>query len=153
MEVSLRMIEEAIDGIATTEEADQQFNPEDAIYFEMDNREAGLGYPDDEPFRTWFKEPHNLCLRDYVFAHQNQLCVYIQEIEDGVLNFVVSAGRKWVEKTCPKLLTEYSKFLIQKDEYGDWRGYFGLEPMEWRPEYFGISWYSDEDPTILLDQK
>ena len=59
-------------------------------------------------------------------------------------HFCITATREWVEKNCPKLLTEYTKFLRYPDEDGDVQGRFGHWFLPYSEENFGITDIDDD---------
>jgi hypothetical protein len=142
---------------------------EEIIYFEINNWFAGRDYPEDEIFYKW--------INDYQFGKdewckQNKLCVMCGAI-DMSMNYCVAAPKSWVEKNCPRLLTDeeyeykiitsgwdketvktckkkYSDFLCYPDSDGEVFGHIS----DWQfPEYceenFGVtwndSWWGDSD--------
>lgn len=139
---------------------------EEIIYFEINNWFAGRDYPNDEIFYKWIE---NYQFRDDEWCKENKLCVMCGAI-DMSINYCVAAPKSWVEKNCPKLLTDeeyeykiitsgwdkkidsvketvtvykkkYSDFLCQLDEDGYAYGHIS----DWGfPEYceenFGVTW-------------
>ena len=116
----------------------------EVVYFQMNNWFAGRDYPAEEPFLTWMKDDCKLLLCNGKFAKQNQLCVKVR-IVDMAHVFMVTALKSWVEKTCPSLLTEHSRFLVQPDASGRYMGRFGMEAFEWKPSHVGTYWMDDYD--------
>lgn len=134
---------------------------QDVIYFELNNWFAGKDYPDAEPFRTWMKDSV-LQFSDDEWVKENKLCVYISMVDMSV-NFCITATREWVEKNCPKLLSDegldtvfihqsanetkevkeewrYKDFLRFPDD-GVVKGRFGCPFFEYSEENFGVHWY------------
>ena len=75
---------------------------EEIVYFEINNWFAGRDYPNDEIFYKWIKDCQ---FRDNEWCKQNKLCVMCGAI-DMSMNYCVAAPKSWVEKNCPKLLTD-----------------------------------------------
>ena len=48
-----------------------------------------------------------------------------------------------VEKNCPELLTKYTQFLRNPDEYGDVEGKFGCPFLEYNESNFGVKYWSE----------
>ena len=92
----------------------------EVVYFELNNWFCERDYPNEEPFLTWMHDknssfPYKLLNENFV--KENELCV-IAFPYDMSLNFLVTAKKSWVEKTCPSLLTKFTKFLRFPDEEG-----------------------------------
>lgn len=87
------------------------------VYFELNNWWRGKDYPDDEPFTTWMGNDYNIYFNNEKWVEENKLCV-VRSIIDMSMNFCVTSTKEWVEKNCPKLLTEYEQFLRYPDEDG-----------------------------------
>lgn len=121
----------------------------DVVYFELNNWFAGEDYPNDEPFLSWMKNDLNIKFRNEKWVIENELCV-VESIVDMSSNFCITAKKEWVEKNCPKLLTDYKEFLRypekyeDEDEDGEVYGRFGNHFLEWSEENFGIT-YDDEE--------
>lgn len=113
------------------------------VYFELNNWFAGEDYPNDEPFLSWMRDDLNIKFRNEKWVIENELCV-VESIVDMSSNFCITAKKEWVEKNCPKLLTDYKEFLRYPDEDGEVYGRFGCHFLEWSKENFGITW-DDED--------
>ena len=110
----------------------------DVVYFELNNWTCGKHYPAEEPFLTWVGNDLNLHFQNEKWVRENKLCV-VRSIIDMSVNFCVTATREWVEKNCPKLLTEYSGFLRYPDDDGDVYGRFGDAFLEYSKESIGIT--------------
>lgn len=76
----------------------------DVIYFELNNWFRGRNYPPGEPFDSWIRTDQ---LSDDDWCKENKICVRYGMI-DMSDNYIVTATREWVEKNCPKLLTDES---------------------------------------------
>ena len=137
---------------------------EEIVYFEINNWFAGRDYPNDEIFCKWINDSQ---FRYDEWCKENKLCVMCGAI-DMSMNYCVAAPKSWVEKNCPKLLTDeeyeydintvrpvedevklittthkkkYSDFLCHPDSDGDVYGHIS----DWCfPEYceenFGVTW-------------
>ena len=131
---------------------------EDIIYFELDNWTCGLDYPNAEPFTTWMSDSV-LIFNDDLWCKNNELCVLATIIDMSVC-FLISAKRSWVEKHCPKLLTDedcsdkestiatskYSNFVYKPDENGDVYGSIsGLCFRNYCKENYGVIWEEDKE--------
>lgn len=114
------------------------------VYFELNNWFAGRDYPDDEPFLSWLGNDLSIIFNNEKWVIDNELCV-VTRFVDMSRNFCITAKKEWVEKNCPKLLTEYKKFLRYPDEDGYVYGRFGSEFLEWSEENFGITWEDEEE--------
>lgn len=110
----------------------------DIIYFELNNWMRGEDYPNDEPFITWVGNDYDLKFQNEEFVKENKLCV-VRSIIDMSVNFCITAKKEWVEKNCPKLLTDYTDFLREPDEDGYVYGRFGDEFLEYSEENIGIT--------------
>ena len=123
----------------------------DVVYFELNNWFAGEDYPNDEPFLSWMRNDLNIKFRNEKWVIENELCV-VASMVDMSSNFCITAKKEWVEKNCPKLLTDYKEFLRypekyeneDEDECVDVYGRFGCHFLEWSEENFGIT-YDDEE--------
>lgn len=139
---------------------------EEIVYFEINNWFCGRDYPNDEIFYKWISDCQ---FRDDEWCKQNKLCVMCGAI-DMSMNYCVAAPKSWVEKNCPKLLTDeeyeykiitsgwdketndvketittytkkYSDFLCHPDEDGYVYGHIsGWEFPEYKEENFGVTW-------------
>ena len=139
---------------------------EEIVYFEINNWFAGRDYPNDEIFYKWINDYQ---FRDDEWCKENKLCVMCGAV-DMSMNYCVAAPKSWVEKNCPKLLTDeeyeykiitsgwdketndvketvkthkkkYSDFLCYPDSDGEVFGHIS----DWQfPEYceenFGVTW-------------
>ena len=128
---------------------------EEIIYFELNHWWAGSTYPDDEPFISWMsdyyktpEEESKSWIRDKEIMDKwykdNELVVVISVLDMSV-NFCVSAKKSWVEKVCPKLLTEYTKFLRTSEDGNLPIGEYSCPFKEYKPENFGIHYWSYEE--------
>ena len=137
---------------------------EEIIYFEINNWFCGRDYPDDEIFHKWINDYQ---FRDDEWCKENKLCVMCGAI-DMSMNYCVAAPKSWVEKNCPKLLTDeefeykiitsrgfkdevkvtvtthkkkYSDFLCHPDSDGYVYGHISdWEFPEYCEENFGVTW-------------
>ena len=75
---------------------------EEIVYFEINNWFAGRDYPNDEIFYKWINDYQ---FRDDEWCKENKLCVMCGAV-DMSMNYCVAAPKSWVEKNCPKLLTD-----------------------------------------------
>ena len=82
--------------------------------------------------------------RNETRVKENRLCVVFSFI-DISQNFCITATREWVEKNCPKLLTDYKKFLRQPDEDGDVQGKFDQWFLPYSEENIGIKFIDTEE--------
>ena len=114
------------------------------IYFELNNWFSGRDYPNEEPFLNWMQNDLSIIFRNEKWVIDNQLCV-VASFVDMSQNFCITAKKEWVEKNCPKLLTEYKKFLRFPDEDEEVYGRFGSRFLEWSEENFGITWDDEEE--------
>ena len=114
------------------------------IYFELNNWFAGEHYPAEEPFLTWIGHDLNIHFNNENWVKTNNLCVVRHRI-DMSMNFCITATKEWVETNCPKLLTDYIKFLRYPDEDGYVEGQFGDEFLEYLEENIGITDICDDD--------
>lgn len=147
---------------------------EEIIYFEIDNWFAGQDYPNAQPFLNWMNDGLNLTFTNNNWCIDNRLCVEATIIDMSVC-FCVSAPRSWIEKNCPKLLTDeecgsikiishydtnigamvdetkyehcsYSKFICKPNEDGEVYGRISnLHFAEYKEENFGVHWKDEED--------
>lgn len=132
---------------------------EEIIYFELNNWFPVEDYPNAEPFITWCSDYY---LDNEQFVKENELCV-VRSVIDMSANWCVTAKRSWVEKVCPKLLSnettstefvkgtfggketkytrtgKYRDFLRFPDKYGMVYGKFGDEFLPWSKENIGIT--------------
>ena len=110
----------------------------DIIYFELNNWIRGEHYPDDEPFISWMSDDANIVFNDIDWVMQNKLCV-VRSIIDMSMNFCITTTKEWVERNCPKLLTEYKKFLRDPEDDKITYGQFGHVFLEYNENNFGIT--------------
>lgn len=115
----------------------------DIIYFEINDwgREY---YPDIEPFLSWMSDQFHIKFDDESWVKQNKLCV-VKTFVDMSCNFCVTTTRKWVEENCPKLFTDYKKFLRYPDENGDVYGQFGTLFLDYCEENIGLEDREEDD--------
>ena len=116
---------------------------DEIICFELNNWFCGDDYPDDEPFLTWIGNDLNIHFNDENWVRENKLCV-VRSIIDMSVNFCITTTKSWVEKNCPKLLTEYKNFLRFPDEDGWIEGRFGNDFLEYKEKNIGITEENDE---------
>lgn len=141
---------------------------EEIIYFELDNWFCGRDYPNAEPFISWMGKDYGFCFGNDEWCKENKLCVEAGAIDMSTC-FCISAPKSWVEKNCPKLLTDeecgsefvtehgdgngnwiketkyesckYSKFVCKPDEDGYVYGRISEWPFrEYKEENFGVHW-------------
>lgn len=115
----------------------------EVVYFELNNWFAGEHYPAEEPFLTWIGHDLSIHFNNEDWVNDNKLCV-VRHMIDMSMNFCVTATKEWVEANCPKLLTEYTKFLRYSDKDGCVDGQFGDEFLEYSEENIGITDVYDE---------
>ena len=131
------------------------------VYFELNNWFPGRDYPNAEPFNTWCSDDLNLYFSNENFVKENKLCV-VKTLVDMSVNWCITAPKDWVEKNCPKLLSNestsntfitsgpngkttserifpYSQFLRFPDEDGYVYGQFGTKFKEYNEENIGIT--------------
>lgn len=116
----------------------------DIIYFELNNWFSGRDYPDDEPFISWMSNDLKIPFRSETWVKENKLCVVVSFI-DMSQNFCITATKEWVEKNCPKLLTNYTEFLRYPDEDGDVERKFGQWFLPYSEENIGVKYIDDDD--------
>lgn len=117
---------------------------QEIIYFELNNWTPGEHYPDEEPFNTWIGDDLNIYFKSEDWVKENKLCV-MGEIIDMSVNFCITAPKEWVEKYCPKLLTEHSRFLREPDKNGEVYGQWETPFLEYNEENIGIKWYFENN--------
>lgn len=109
----------------------------DIVYFELSNWTQDEHYPAEEPFTTWIGNDLNIYFNNEDWVKRNNLCV-VRNIIDMSVNFCITATKEWVDKHCPRLLTEHKKFLRYPEEddvvYGD----FGDRFLEYSADNIGI---------------
>jgi hypothetical protein len=140
---------------------------EEIIYFELDNWFGGRDYPNAEPFISWMGKDYGFCFGNDEWCKENKLCVEAGPIDMSTC-FCISAPRSWVEKNCPKLLTDeecgsytyieytnkdgervrekryesctYSKFVCKPNKYGI-HGRISHWPFrDYEEANFGVHW-------------
>lgn len=145
-------------------------NTNDLVYFELNNWFAGRDYPPEEPIASWVE--HYWGFHNDEFCKKNKLVVLEGNIDMSV-NFCIIAQRKWVEDSCPVLLSgkEYTykiirsgydkdlgkivekeiiqsgnmnNFLRYPDDDGDVYGRFGWRFPEYTEENIGNTYYECE---------
>lgn len=116
---------------------------EKVVYFELNNWFRDEHYPDDEPFITWLGNDLNITFNNEDWVKENKLCV-VRSMIDMSTNFCITATKEWVENNCPKLLTEYKKFLRYPNEDGYVDGQFGNEFLEYTENNIGIKTIYDD---------
>lgn len=110
---------------------------ENIIYFELNNWASGENYPAEEPFTTWIENDSNIFFDNIDWVKKNGLCVY-RSIIDMSINFCITATKSWIENNCPKLLTEYKKFLRYPNEDGYVYGKFYDKFLKYSEKNIGI---------------
>ena len=111
-------------------------NPDNIIYFEVNDLLPGVFYPDDEPFITWMNHNVSAFLNDK-FVKSNKLCVIAYEADDSI-QYCVRANKSWILKNCPKLLTEYEQFLRIPDSNGFVYSDLGFPFLKYSQQNFGV---------------
>lgn len=137
----------------------------DVVYFELNNWFSGRHYPNAEPFKTWCGNDEKLYFTDKDWVKENKLCV-VMEFIDMSVNWCITAPKEWVEKNCPKLLSDestsvtmitcykgqenknietypYSRYLRFPNEDGEVYGNFGTLFKEYCEENIGITYVED----------
>ena len=113
------------------------------IYFQLNNWFEGDDYPDAEPFLSWLEDDSNLFFLNEDLVSKNKLCVSANFI-DMSISFRITATKEWVEKTCPELLTTYSKFIRVPDKDENIKDRFGYNFLEYSNENIGVEWIDDD---------
>jgi hypothetical protein len=124
----------------------------EVVYFELNNWFAGQDYPDEEPFLSWMRNDLNQFFRDDDKMKKQKLCVKYDML-DMSQNFCITAPRSWVEENCPKLLTEFKKFVVVPEDVEDIpESKHGYRFLEYCEENFGVTYakypeayWDDED--------
>ena len=142
-------------------------NNKDIVHFTLNNWMVGEDYPPGEPFATWMSQ-YTLC--NDAWCKEQKICVYYGNIDMSV-NYAVTATREWVEKNCPKLLTDdsytyteiicrgyslkevkeitakYSDFVCDEDidYYEKDNNRFDWPFLEYKEENFGSFRYEDPE--------
>ena len=119
-------------------------NDNDIIYFELNNWFCGRDYPNDEPFKSWMSDDLHIKFNNEDWVKENKLCV-VKIFVDMSCNFCITATREWVEKNCPKLLSEYKQFLRLPDEFGDVEGRFGTTFLDYCEANIGLEDREEDD--------
>ena len=114
------------------------------IHFELNNWTPGKDYPAEEPFITWIGNDLNIHFNSDNWVQENKLCV-VRSIIDMSVNFCITTTKEWVEKNCPKLLTEYQDFLRHPDEDGFVEGRFGNYFLDYTENNIGITDDNDDE--------
>ena len=135
----------------------------DVVYFSVNNWFCGRDYPKDEQFIKWLGNDLKQTFRDEEWVKENKLCVRYGYI-DMSQNYCITAPREWVEKNCPKLLTDdeyeydiissvegrktykgkYSDFVYKPDEEGNPpEDRFGWKFLEYSEENIGCEYYEE----------
>ena len=112
---------------------------DEIIYFELNNWAPGYNYPDAQPFLDWLCNDLYIQFEDEEWVKENKLCV-VADLVDMSVNFCITSKKKWVVDNCPELLTKYTMFLREPDEYGDVYGQFGHEFLKYSEENIGVHW-------------
>ena len=88
----------------------------DVVYFELNNWFTGRDYPNAEPFITWMNDNK---FSNNSWLKENKL-VCVKSYVDMSLNFCITASRDWVEKNCPKLISEdFETYVIITHHWKD----------------------------------
>lgn len=116
----------------------------EVVYFELNNWTPGRHYPAEEPFLTWIGNDLSIHFNNEDWVKENKLCV-VRHMIDMSMNFCITATKEWVEKNCPRLLTEHTSFLREPEEDGLVYGEFDDKFLEYSEENFGITEVWDED--------
>lgn len=120
---------------------------EDIIYFEFNDWTPDKHYPACEPYETWLNieadMEKQIYFRDEAWLAEQKIIV-VESIIDMSLDYCITAPRVWVEKNCPSLLTEYSRFIVEPNEEGKVIGQFGCPFKEYTEENLGY-WYAGWD--------
>ena len=125
--------------------AEVNMSNNDIVYFELNNWFAGEDFPDDEPFIGWMSDDLHIRFRNEAWVKENKLCV-VACFVDMSQNFCVTATKDWVQENCPKLLTDYQRFIREPEdeEYPDEvYGRFGHEFLQYCEDNIGIEWTED----------
>lgn len=109
------------------------------IYFELNNWSPEKDYPNEEPFISWMGNDLKISFNNEKWVIENKLCV-VQTLVDMSMNFCITTTREWVENNCPKLLTEYTKFIREPDEDGEVYGRFDSPFLEYEEANIGITY-------------
>ena len=111
------------------------------VYFELNNWFRGIYYPNEDPYISWLGDDANIVFLDEQWVKYNKLCV-VWHVVDQSINLLITATQEWVEKNCPTLLTEYTKFLRFPDEDGVIYGTFeDIKFLPYKKENIGVHYY------------
>lgn len=126
----------------------------DIIYFEL-NDWSPTFYPDEEPFISYIvfdkNKDYYIKFRDINWIKENELVV-VETLVDMSINFCVTAKREWVEKNCPRLLTNFTQFIrTPKREEKVPIGKFGCPFLKWSIE--NIGYYEAEENEDVIVRK
>ena len=117
------------------------------IYFELNNWRPGDDYPAAEPYDSWVQmreeKSYYINFRNRDWIEENKIIV-VESFVDMSQNFCVTAPKEWVMENCPDLLTKYTKFLREPDEYNEVKGRFGCPFKEYKEENIGY-WFAEKD--------
>ena len=117
------------------------------IYFELNNWRPGDDYPAAEPYDSWIQmreeKSYYINFRNRDWIEENKIIV-VESFVDMSQNFCVTAPKEWVMENCPDLLTKYTKFLREPDEYNEVKGRFGCPFKEYEEENIGY-WFAEKD--------
>ena len=117
------------------------------IYFELNNWCPGDDYPAAEPYDSWVQmreeKSYYINFRNRDWIEENKIIV-VESFVDMSQNFCVTAPKEWVMENCPDLLTKYTKFLREPDEYNEVKGRFGCPFKEYEEENIGY-WFAELD--------
>ena len=132
---------------------------EELVYFELNNWTPDKDYPNKPQFTKWVGnvltdsdnnedwEKDTFCDNEY--AKKNELVISFGLV-DMSFDFCVVAKKSWVEKNCPSLLDEDSRFLAQKildEENEEYESHWGLPFLEYNHDNFGFHYFSERyDP-------
>ena len=115
------------------------------IYFELNNWSCGRDYPDDDPFISWMAYDPLPKFNDEKWVKDNNLVV-VQSFVDMSLNYCITATKDWVQLNCPKLLTEYTKFIRHTEEGEDIPvGQFGCPFLEYSENNIGYHYAAEKE--------
>jgi hypothetical protein len=145
----------------------------DVVYFSVNNWFCGRDYPKDDQFIKWLGNDLKQTFRDEEWVKENKLCVRYGYI-DMSQNYCITAPREWVEKNCPKLLTDeeyeytlissvngpetykkkYSEFVYQPDEDGNPpEDGFCWPFLEYCDENIGCEYYEEPYESDFYDDE
>lgn len=125
------------------------------IYFEFNNWEADVYYPDKEPYITWLGNDLNLYFSNEQWVKENNLVV-TKSIIDMSVNYYIGATKDWVLKNCPSLLNEDSRFLrfqnLEERNNDILFGYWGTPCLSYSKENIGVHdcyWCDDTQDYVI----